>query len=145
MEPEASLPSSQEPVICVFPEPDYSNLPPIHCSPKIHFNIILPSTPRPCEWFFSHAFSFSPCALYAAPACLILLDLSTLLIFGEKYKLWSASLCSVLLSVITSPLLGPDILLSALLSHTLNVRDQVSNPRKATRKTTVLYFKILCF
>jgi hypothetical protein len=46
MEPEGSLPGSQEPAIGPYP----NQINPIHTSnayfPKFHFNIILPSTPR---------------------------------------------------------------------------------------------------
>jgi hypothetical protein len=38
-----------------------------------------------------------------------------LIMFEEKYKLWSCSLCSFLQSPITSSLLRPNILLSTLL------------------------------
>ena len=45
MEPEGSLPRSQEPATCLYPEPDRSS----PCLPfyfsKIYFNIILPYTP----------------------------------------------------------------------------------------------------
>jgi hypothetical protein len=64
---------------------------------------------------------------------------------------WSSSLCSLLHSPVASSLLGPNILLSTLLSHTLSlcsslsVRDQVSHPYKTTRKTTVLYTLIFMF
>jgi hypothetical protein len=45
MEPEGSSPYTQQPAICPYPKPDQSSLcPPTNLS-KIHFNIILPSTP----------------------------------------------------------------------------------------------------
>jgi hypothetical protein len=52
MEPEGSSPYTQEPATCPYPEPDQSSLrppPPPNLS-KIHFNIILPSTPGSSKW-----------------------------------------------------------------------------------------------
>jgi len=49
MEPEGSLPHSQEPTTWPYPRQIY----PIHAVPhflKIHFNIIFPSTPRFLNW-----------------------------------------------------------------------------------------------
>jgi hypothetical protein len=50
MEPESSSPYIQQPATCLYPEPDqYSLCPPPNLS-KIHFNIILPSTPGSSKW-----------------------------------------------------------------------------------------------
>jgi hypothetical protein len=63
-----------------------------------------------------------------------------LIILGEEYKLWRASLSSFLQPLTTSSLFLQNILLSTLFSNTLslgsslNVRDQFSQ----TYKTTLL-------
>ena len=85
------------------------------------------------------------------PAHLILLDLNTWTMLGEEYRSLSSSLCSFLHTPVTSPLLGPNNLLSTLFSNTfslhssLNVSDQVSHPHKITGKIIVLCTLIFKF
>jgi len=77
------------------------------------------------------------------PAHLILLDFITRTILGEEYRSLSSTLCSYIHSLVTSSLLGPNILLKTLFSDTLslhsslNVNDQVSHPYKITGKNYI--------
>jgi len=54
------------------------------------------------------------------PVHLIILDLITLTVSGEEYRLRISSLCSLLQPPTTSSLLDPNTQLSALFSNTLN-------------------------
>jgi len=138
MEPECSLPHSQVPSTCCYPEPARSSPYPHIPLLKIHLNIILPSTPGSSQWSLS--FRFPTKTLYTLllppvratwPTHLILLYFITRTIFGEQYRSLSSSLCSFLHSPVTSSLLDPNILLSTLsLRFSLNASDQVSHPYK---------------
>jgi hypothetical protein len=85
-----------------------------------------------------HTFPFPIRA--ACPAHLILLCFITCTILGKEYRPFSSSLCYFHHSPVTSSLLGSNVLLSTLLSNTLNLRssfnvsDQVSHPYRTTGK-----------
>ena len=150
MKVECLLPHSQQPVICLFLEPDRSSLCPHPTSPGFililssHLRLRIPSGLLPSGFSFKTLYAplLSPIrAKY--PVHFSLLDLFNRMISGEEYSSWSSSLCSLL--PVTSSLLGPNILLSTLFSKTLslrssfNVSDQVSHSYKIRGKMIVLY------
>ena len=107
---------------------------------KIYLNIILPPIPGSPKWSLSLKFTHQnpvyappPSTCTTCPAVPILLDFITRIIVGERYRSLSSSLCSFLHSLVTSSILGPNIL-NTLFSNTLSlcsslkVSDQVSHP-----------------
>jgi len=95
-----------------------------------------------------YASLLSPYMLRVQPISLFLI---TRIVFGEKYRSLSFWLCSLPHSPVTSFLLGPNILLSTLVSNTLSLRssisvsDQVSHPCNTTGKIIVSYILIFIF
>ena len=157
MEPDGSLPHSQVTANCPYPEPDQSCPSPHAISLRSililssHLSLGLPNGLFPPVFPTKTLYTPVLSTIHAAcPAHLILFDFITRTKFGEEYRSLSPSFYSFLHSPVTSSLLGPNILLSALFSNTLslcsslNVSDQVSHPYK-TGRIIVLYVLIFNF
>jgi len=152
MEPEGSLPHSQVPATFPCPVPVRSSPYPTSHFLKIlililssHLCLGLPSGLFPSDFPTKTLYmpDLSPIRA-TCPANLIHLHFITQKVLGEQYRSLSCSLCSFLHSLVTSSLLGPNMLLNTLISNTLSlsssliVSDQVSHPYKATGKIVLL-------
>ena len=133
MEPEGSLPLSQAPATCPYPERDrftpcphiplpadtsqyyipiYAYVFQVICFPRV-------SPLKPCTHLSS------PPIHATCPAHLILLDFITRIALSEQYRSLSSSLCSYLHSPITSSLLDANISISNPFSNTFSLRSSV--------------------
>ena len=126
MEPEGSLPHSQQPATCPYPQPARSSLYPPHPTfsrpfliSSSHLRLGLPSGLFPSGFPTNTLYTPLPYPVRATcPTHLILLDFIIRTILGEQYRSSSSSLCSFLHSPVTSSLLGPNILLSTMFWNT---------------------------
>ena len=134
MEPERSLPHSQVPATCPYPEPARSSpYPPIHPTSwrsililSSHISLGLPSGLFPLSFLTKTLYTplLSPIRA-TCPAYLIILDFITRTILGEQYRSLSSSLCSFLHSLISSSILGQNITLNTVFSNTFCVRSSL--------------------
>jgi hypothetical protein len=110
------------------------------------------------EWtlslLISHRYSIRIPLLPTCATCPIhhtLIDIIILITHSEEYKLWLASLCSVLQSSLTSSLFGPNILLRTLFSNnlslcsSLNIRHSFTSIQNHRQNYSFVYYNFYVF
>ena len=151
MEPEGSLPHSQESSKRPYLEADQSSpCPPFHLL-KIHFNI-RPSMPGSSKCSLSLRFPRqNPVCTCPLPHTCCIPHPSNSSWFDHPNNIWRGVQIIKLLIMLFSPfpvtssVLGPNIVLSTVFSNTLSLRsslsmsDHVSHPYKTTGKIIALY------
>ena len=150
MESECTSPRLQQPNTCPYLESHQSSpCPPPHFH-RIQFNIILPSTPGSSKWSLSPWFPHqNPVYISALSHMCHMPRPSHSSRFDHPNNIWQAvQIKAPHYVVFSTPLWGPNTLLSTLFSNTLslrlslNVNDQVSHPSK-TSKIIVLYIMFI--
>jgi len=146
METEGSLPSSEEPVIRPYPQPDETS--------PTHFNIVLKSMPSSSKWFSSIRFPHQspictsppplPPKKNHMPRPSYSFDFITRIVYGEENSSLSSPLRSFLQLPVTSFVFGPTTFLSSLSSNTLRVGNQISSPHKQ-QSPSELCFSVFTF
>ena len=128
MEAEGSLPQSQNPATCPYPEPVKSSPYPPTDFFKIRFNIILPFTPRSSMWSLLLRFPHqnSVCTSSLSHTCHMPRPSRSPWFFHPvdilwKGKIMNSSLCSFLPSPVIPFLLGTDMFLTTLVKSTLSL------------------------
>jgi hypothetical protein len=101
--PNILLLCSQQPVICLCPEPEQALPPPPPPLSLISILISFPFLYLSLQSFLPTNTTFLSPIRATCPSHAILLDVITQIIFGKEYRSWSSSVCSLLHSPLSFP------------------------------------------